>query len=69
MTYINEGVVDRVVRIVGGLALAYAAIVTWPGTLSAVLMLLGVIAFVTGVSGWCLLYALMDVSTNKKTIA
>ena len=68
MTYMNEGLVDRVVRIVLALALTWGAGMLWPGTASVVLFVLAAIAFITGVTGWCVLYALMDFSTNK-TIA
>ena len=74
MTYMNEGVWDRAIRILAGIALGYAAWATWPGTaslmawtgaVSLVFLVIGAIAFVTGIVGWCAVYALFDVSTKK----
>jgi hypothetical protein len=38
---------------------------TWPGTLSVVILVVGAIALVTGVVGWCPAYALFNCSTKK----
>jgi hypothetical protein len=58
MTFMNEGVWDRVIRILAGIALGYAACMTWPasimsgtGTVSLVFLGIGAIAFVTGSGG------------------
>ena len=73
MTFINEGVWDRVSRIVAGITLAYAAWMTWPtsimshaGAVSFVLLVIGATAMVTGLVGWCPVYALFGVSTNRR---
>jgi len=66
VSYVNEGVLDRVIRGVVGVVLAYAARAIWPGTLSLVLLALAAIAFITAIVGWSLPYALLDISTNKK---
>jgi hypothetical protein len=66
MTFTNEGTWDRTVRILGGIALAYAAWILWPGTLSLVLLVVGVIALVTGVVGWCPGYAVFNWSTKRR---
>lgn len=71
---LNEGVWDRVFRIVLGVALAYAAWTTWPtanlvtrpGAVTLVYLVLGAIALVTGFVGWCPGYALFGVSTKKR---
>ena len=65
MTF-NEGVWDRVIRILAGLALAYAAWLMWPGAASAVFAAIGAIALVTGLAGWCPAYALIGLSTRKR---
>ncbi len=71
----NEGLWDRVLRIVAGIALEYAAWITWPGTadlmsrsgaVSLVFLVIGAVALVTGLTGWCLAYALFDFSTKKR---
>lgn len=55
----NEGAVDRVVRVVLGLALLALVFVgprTWLG-------LIGVVPLVTGIVGSCPLYRLLGIST------
>ena len=75
MTFMNEGVWDRVIRVLAGIALGYVGWITWPGTaslmsqpgvVSLVVLVIGVLAFVTGVVGWCPVYALFDTSTKKR---
>jgi CHASE2 domain-containing sensor protein len=73
MAFMNEGTWDRVVRILAGVALGYAAWTTWPasvmsrpGAVSIAFLAIGAIAFVTGLVGWCPAYALFDVSTKKR---
>lgn len=69
MTFTNEGVWDRVIRVFVALALGYAAWATWPGTAAIVFVIIGAIALVTGLVGWCPLYAVTGISTKKKTPA
>ena len=61
----NEGTIDRVIRIVVGIALAAVALA---GAVSApwlyVVWVVAAIALVTGVVGFCPLYALFRVSTK-----
>ena len=73
MTFINESVFDRIIRIVAGMALGYAAWMRWPtsvmsqpGAWSIVFLVIGAVAFVTGVVGWCPAYAICDFSTKKR---
>jgi hypothetical protein len=73
MTFMNEGTWDRVIRILAGIALGYAAWMTWPasvlsrpGVVSIMFLVIGAIAFVTGLVGWCPAYALFAVSTKKR---
>ena len=74
---LNEGVWDRVFRIVLGVALEYAAWTTWPtanlvtrpGAVTLVYLVLGAIALVTGLVGWCPAYALFGVSTKKRVVS
>ncbi|MBI2186431.1 MAG: DUF2892 domain-containing protein [Acidobacteria bacterium] len=65
MTFVNEGLWDRLIRFFIGLALGYAAWMVWPGTAAIVYLVIGAIAFVTGVVGWCPAYALFHFSTKK----
>lgn len=43
-----------------------ASITSRTGTVSLVFLVIGAIAFVTGVVGWCPVYALFDASTRKR---
>lgn len=62
---INEGPIDRAVRIVLGIALLGAGatgLVTTP--LSYVTMVVGVISLFTGIVGFCAIYAILRLSTS-----
>ena len=72
---INEGTWDRAIRIAIGLTLGFVAWSAWPaevsflsgaGVASFVLLVIGIVAFVTGVVGWCALYQVLGLSTNKR---
>ncbi len=58
----NEGKVDRVIRIVLGLALAAAGFFA-AGTAQIVLWVLAAISLITGAIGFCGLYALLGINT------
>lgn len=64
---INEAAIDRVIRIVLGIALAAVAL---GGAVSAPLLyvvwVVAAILLVTGIVGFCPLYALLRVSTKSK---
>ena len=64
---INEGPIDRIVRVALGVALLALGIFFIKGTLGIVLDVVGAIALITGVTGFSLLYRLFgDFSTLKK---
>ena len=64
---INEAPIDRAIRIVAGIALAAVAL---GGAASSPLLyvvwVVAAIALVTGIVGFCPLYALLRVSTKSK---
>ncbi len=62
---VNEGPVDRLVRIVLGVVLLNVAAVA-TGPLFYVALVVGLIGLVTGLSGFCLPYALLGMSTLPK---
>jgi hypothetical protein len=62
----NESSVDRIIRVVLGavmLLLGWGGVVT--GTWGWVLKIVGFIPLITGLVGWCGLYALFGFSTRK----
>ncbi len=62
----NESGLDRTIRVLLGivlLALNFAGVVT--GGLGIVFIVLGAIALLTGVVGFCPLYALLKIKTTK----
>lgn len=63
----NVGTWDRMLRIIGGIVLAYIAWTMWPGTAATILAVVAAIALVTGLVGWCALYALFGISTVRKS--
>jgi hypothetical protein len=64
----NEGTIDRVIRVIAGitlLALGWGEVVT--GTLGTVFKILGFVPLLTGLVGWCPLYAVAHLSTRGRT--
>lgn len=62
----NESSVDRIIRVVLGavmLLLGWGGVVT--GTWGWVLKIAGFIPLITGLVGWCGLYALFGIGTRK----
>ena len=63
---INESMTDRIVRVVLGivlLVLGWGGMVT--GTLGVIFKWLGFIPLITGIVGFCPLYALFKIRTNR----
>lgn len=58
----NEGNLDRILRIVVGLALIAGFFLNGGGTWSW-LYLIGIVPLVTGLVGWCPLYRVFGIST------
>lgn len=64
---INESNLDRAVRVAFGLVLLilyFTNVVS--GTLGIVFLVLAALALLTGIVGFCPLYALLKINTNKK---
>ena len=61
----NVGTVDRVIRVIIGLAVLSLIFILDGGI--RFIGLLGLIPLVTGILGWCPLYVLFKISTRKKT--
>ena len=66
MNFINESSVDRIIRVVLGivlLALGWGGVVT--GGWGVFLKVIGFVPLVTGIVGFCPLYALLKLRTNR----
>jgi uncharacterized membrane protein HdeD (DUF308 family) len=62
----NEGKTDRTVRVVLGVILLGLAFLNLTGTAQIIAGVVGVIALVTGVIGFCGLYKILGISTMEK---
>ncbi len=60
----NVGMVDQVVRLVLGMGLGYTAFIV-PGAWAWVAGVLGVIGVVTGLAGFCALYTVFGINTDR----
>jgi len=70
MSFVNEAGWDRVLRIIGGAVLLYlgfGGIIG--GTVGTIVGIVGFVPLVTGLVGWCPLYAPFHFRTNKKQSA
>ena len=70
MSFVNESGWDRIARVALGMVLLYLG---WSGTvdggLGTALGVFGFVPLVTGLVGWCPLYAVFGWRTNGKTRA
>lgn len=62
----NEGTIDRIIRVVVGIAALFAGAFWFTGVLQTVLYVVGVVALITGAVGFCGLYAVLGISTKSK---
>jgi uncharacterized membrane protein HdeD (DUF308 family) len=66
----NESSFDRGIRIILGIILI---ILGWlalgNNTLGLILDIIGIILIITGITGFCLLYTLLGMSTKKKELS
>ena len=64
--FVNEAFLDRLFRVALGAVLLYLG---WTGTVSGtwglVFQIAGFIPLLTGLIGWCPLYALLGIRTNR----
>jgi hypothetical protein len=66
MKFANESGIDRVIRVVLGIAVLYLG---WAGVViggwGVFLKIVGFVPLLTGLSGWCPLYAILKLRTNR----
>jgi len=61
----NESTTDREIRVIIGIVAFAAGRFVFTGTISTVLFVIGAIAIITGIIGFCGLYAILGISTKK----
>jgi hypothetical protein len=67
MAFVNESWSDRIVRVAMGLVFLYLGWGDWvPGWLGVELIAIGAFALVTGVIGWCPMYAWFGRRTRSR---
>jgi len=66
MAYVNEGTWDRVARVIAGVVLLVVGFGLVGGTVGAVLGVVGLVPLLTGLVGYCPLYALLHMRTNHR---
>lgn len=62
----NESNTDRAIRIIVGAVVLTVALLKLTGTAQVVAIVVGAIALITGLVGFCALYSLLGVKTLKK---
>jgi hypothetical protein len=66
MFKVNEASWDRIVRVLLGIALLFLGLGgALTGGLGVIAAIVGVVLLLTGLVGWCPLYALFKLSTKK----
>lgn len=67
MKYINESGWDRIIRVVLGIVLLVLGFGgTLTGGIGLAAKILGVVLTLTGLVGFCLIYRIFNIRTNKK---
>jgi uncharacterized membrane protein len=63
MIPVNEGTLDRIVRLLIGLVMIIVGFVALDGSAMLTVGIIGVLVFLTGLSGRCLIYRLINFNT------
>jgi hypothetical protein len=61
----NESKTDRIIRFILGSVLLFVGNAYFMGTMQIILYILGVVALLTSITGYCLLYKIFGINTNK----
>jgi hypothetical protein len=68
MSFMNEASWDRIARVVSGAVLIYVGFSgVVEGGLGTFLGVFGFVPLITGLAGWCPLYAIFRFRTNRET--
>lgn len=65
---VNEGSVDRALRVVLGIALVLIGFVAVGGGAGTVIGVIGFVPILTGLSGWCPLYSVLGINTCRRQV-
>lgn len=65
MCKVNEGKTDRIIRIFLGLVLLFLGGFVFKNNVRYIALAFGLVLFFTGISGYCLLYDIFKIKTNK----
>lgn len=60
----NEGTVDRAIRVILGIALLITGFAVIGGTGGTIVGIVGLVPLLTGLAGWCPLYTLFGFKTT-----
>jgi hypothetical protein len=63
---VNEGSLDRIVRVIAGLVLIALALGYLPGVAPSAWGWIGVVPLLTGLIGWCPAYSIFGISTCRR---
>lgn len=63
----NEGNLDRIIRVIVGIVLLLLAFYRLNGILQIIVYVAALAMFVTAATGFCGLYKLLKINTDKKT--
>ena len=63
---VNEGSIDRALRVVLGVALVVIGFVAVGGGAGTVIGVIGFVPILTGLSGWCPLYSVLGINTCRR---
>lgn len=63
---VNEAVWERFARTALGIVLLVVGFAVVGGTAGTIIGVIGLIPLLTGLSGWCPLYSLFGIRTNKR---
>lgn len=61
----DESNLDKKIRIVVGVVSLLLAIFMFTGTIQIIVFIVGVLAIVTGLTGFCLLYEMFGIKTKR----